>query len=232
MSSISFQVVRALGSGLAALGLCGPAAALDLASPEGQAALQARDRQAVSQANAEKRLQTARAGGADLEEALADNYKEVQLLCDKQFDILRADAARYAKAEARTNVIGSVVALIGSVTAYAPGKTVLMGLGISSAGDGKVASGLTQFFSTKASADRNTLESLQTQYTLVIDRYESVTPEQDNKGGRRAGLLARARGICMGLHVGVPATAPKAEDATPPEAKASEPAAKASGSGG
>jgi hypothetical protein len=147
----------------------------------------------------EAALTSALAVNRGVEASLADVYENVQLLCKAKFDDLEEDHERYAKAEARTNVLGSLVALIGSVTGYAPGKTVLMGIGISSSNSGTVSSGITQFFSNKAAADKTTLVIVRSQLESALDRYDLINAPTDPQGVRRRSILARAKGICMGL---------------------------------
>jgi hypothetical protein len=165
---------------------------------------------ADSQAEVLKTIQTS----SNPEDALAKQYSDLQSLCTAKFDQLVKDQKRYATAEARTNVIGSLLALLGSVTAYAPGKTVLMGLGISSSGSGTVSSGVTQFFSKRSTTDAASLAILQGQLAGIFDRYELVDPGSDPKGTRRSAILSRGTNICLGL---TPAT----ESADPPAQSAS-----------
>lgn len=139
------------------------------------------------------------AGSAGVEDLLAQNYEDLQLLCKKQFDELEQDSERYRKAEARTNLVGNLLALLGSVATYAPGKTLLMGLGISSGSSGSVSSGITQFFSNKSTTDEAKLSILRNQLVLMFDRYDGVEPDRDPTGARRRAIMARAKGICMGL---------------------------------
>lgn len=134
-----------------------------------------------------------------VEDLLAENYDALQQLCKKQFDDLEHDIERYKTAEARTNLFGSLLALLGSVATYAPGKTVLMGLGLSSSSSGSVSSGITQFFSDKSATDETRLAILRNQLVLMFDRYDGVEPERDPTGARRRAIMARAKGICMGL---------------------------------
>lgn len=134
-----------------------------------------------------------------VEDLLAENYDALQQLCKKQFDDLEHDIERYKTAEARTNLFGSLLALLGSVATYAPGKTVLMGLGLSSSSSGSVSSGITQFFSDKSATDETRLAILRNQLVLMFDRYDGVEPERDPSGARRRAIMARAKGICMGL---------------------------------
>lgn len=167
-----------------------------------------------------------------VEDLLAENYDALQQLCKKQFDDLEHDIERYKTAEARTNLFGSLLALLGSVATYAPGKTVLMGLGLSSSSSGSVSSGITQFFSDKSATDETRLAILRNQLVLMFDRYDGVEPERDPTGARRRAIMARAKGICMGLtsldgHAngqtegktdGKPAAAPEAATGTTPAA--------------
>lgn len=136
---------------------------------------------------------------SDLEAKLADAYSELQQLCKERFDALDRDQERYATAEARTNVVGSLLALIGSVTSYAAGKTVLVGLGISSSSSGNVSAGITQFFSKKSAADRATLVVLKSQLEISLDHYDTLDSTNDRTGVRRSRVLSRAKGICLGL---------------------------------
>jgi len=136
---------------------------------------------------------------ASVEDLLSENYDALQQVCKKQFDELERDIERYKTAEARTNLIGNLLALLGSVATYAPGKTVLMGLGISSGSSGSVSSGITQFFSTKSATDETKLSILRNQLVLMFDRYDGVEPDKDPTGSRRRAIMARAKGICMGL---------------------------------
>jgi hypothetical protein len=165
----------------------------------------------------ESELKNALAANRGVETSLAEVYENVQLLCKAKFDDLEDDLERYAASEARTNVLGSLVALIGSVTAYAPGKTVLMGIGISSSNSGTVSSGITQFFSNKAAADKTTLAILRNQLALALDRYDAIEAASDPQGVRRRTVLARAKGICMGL------SSTTAQGASPPASAASGP---------
>jgi hypothetical protein len=144
----------------------------------------------------------------DPEEALAAQYTKLQTLCDAKFQALDADQKRYAAAEKRTNVIGGLISLLGSVTGYAPGKTVLMGLGISSSGSGSISSGITQFFSQRSTTDATNLAILQGQLAQIFDRYEAVDPGTDDSGRRRGGILSRGTNICMGLTPVVDAPTP------------------------
>lgn len=139
------------------------------------------------------------AGSAAVEDLLAQNYEDLQLLCKKQFDELEQDSERYRKAEARTNLAGNLLALLGSVATYAPGKTLLMGLGISSGSSGSVSAGITQFFSNRSATDETKLSILRNQLVLMFDRYDGVEPDRDPTGARRRAIMARAKGICMGL---------------------------------
>lgn len=136
---------------------------------------------------------------AGVEDLLAENYDALQQLCKKQFDDLERDIERYKTAEARTNLLGSLLALLGSVATYAPGKTVLMGLGLSSSSSGTVSSGITQFFSERSATDETRLSILRNQLVLMFDRYDSVEPDRDPTGARRRAIMARAKGICLGL---------------------------------
>ncbi len=145
------------------------------------------------------------ASKANPEDELELQYSQLQSLCAAKVNQLDQDFKRYTSAEARTNVIGSLITLVGSVTAYAPGKVVLMGLGISSSGTGTVASGITQFFSTRSTLDSTALASLQAQLNQVFDRYDSVVPTDDPHGVRRSSILARGTNVCLGL---APAVAP------------------------
>jgi len=164
----------------------------------------------------EATLKRAFSAKTNVENSLAEVYESVQLLCKAKFDELEQDQERYAAAEARTNVLGSLLALLGSVTAYAPGKTVLMGIGLSSSSSGgSVSSGITQFFSNKSAADKTTLSILRNQLALTFDRYDALDPISDPQGTRRATVLARAKGICLGLAPSTP------DSATPPAAPAS-----------
>ena len=130
---------------------------------------------------------------------MAQTYGDLQELCKVQFDTLENDYERYKSAEARTNVLGNLVALLGSVATYAPGKTLLMGLGISSGSSGTVSLSITQFFSTKSGTDQTTLAILRNQLSLALDRCEAIEPANDKFGTRRKTILGRAKGICLGL---------------------------------
>lgn len=149
----------------------------------------------------------------DVEVELTAQYEKLQALCTAKFQALDSDRKRYASAEARTNVIGGLLALVGSVTAYAPGKTVLMGLGISAGSAGTVSSGITQFFSKRSATDATSLAILQGQLAQVFDRYEAVDPGGDNSGRRRSGILSRGTNICLGLTPVVDAPDPPAAPA-------------------
>lgn len=180
---------------------------------------------ATAQATVLQRIQAA----GDPEAALADQYAKLQALCTAKFDALDSDRKRYASAEARTNVIGSLLALVGSVTAYAPGKTVLMGLGISSSSSGTVSSGITQFFSKRSATDATSLAILQGQLAQVLDRYEAVDPGTDPSGRRRSGILSRGTNICLGL---TPAVDPPDKPTDKPPAPAPQPVAPPPATGG
>lgn len=133
------------------------------------------------------------------EAALAETYDDLQKLCAQSFEDLTRDHERYAAAEARTNIIGNFITLLSVVTAYAPGKTILAGIGMASGSPGSVASSTTQFFSNKASADKSTLERLRTELDRALDRYDVIVPATDLLGTRRFNILSRAKGICLGL---------------------------------
>lgn len=138
----------------------------------------------------------------DPEVALAAQYEKLQILCNAKFQALDSDYRRYSAAETRTNVLGAFVSLIGSVTAFAPGKTILMGLGISSSGSGSVTSGITSFFSKRSTEDAASLAILKAQLAQVFDRYDAVDAGSDSKGLRRSGILSRGTSICLGLTPG------------------------------
>lgn len=181
--------------------------------------------------NSESTLKAAIDKSADPEASLAQAYGDLQELCKVQFDTLENDYERYKSAEARTNFLGNVLALLGSVATYAPGKTVLMGLGISSGSSGTVSSSVTQFFSTKSAADQTTLAILRNQLSLALDRYEAIEPANDKKGTRRKTVLGRAKGICLGLTPLAASTPPDTVKTPATEAPAPAPAPATSASG-
>jgi hypothetical protein len=162
----------------------------------------------------ESSLKTAIVGRTNVEERLAATYESLQLLCKAKFDALDQDQERYSAAEARTQVLGGLITLLGSVTSYAPGKTVLTGIGLTSSNSGTVSSGITQFFSRRSTTSKEVLTVLKNQLELTLDRYDSVDPAADVSGTRRMTILARAKGICLGL-------SPSNGSAKPPETPAS-----------
>lgn len=127
-------------------------------------------------------------------------YREVQKDCWSKLIELKTESSSSTKKQAYFNAIGAFVALIGGVIAYAPAKTVLMGIGISSAGGSNSVIGeLSNREGTNKTLSQQNIDDLTAQYSRSITEYKSIVKDEDSTGAKRLDALIDAQSGCMGL---------------------------------
>jgi hypothetical protein len=135
-----------------------------------------------------------------IEDKLILLYKEVQRDCSLQLIGYESQSSRTTRNQAHLNAIGALIALIGGVTVYAPAKTVLMGIGISSAGgSNSVIGDLASNQHDRTTLSQQHIDDLKSQYTKSIAEYKDIKLEADPRGTKRFYTLMDAQAGCMGL---------------------------------
>jgi len=101
-------------------------------------------------------------GGANLANALFDYATKTSSYCGNVVAGLKRQTTELKAKQTRTNAWGVVVALIGGVAAYAPAKTILMAVGISSGNDSNsVLGAVSNSFGTQANVTQKEIDDLQ-----------------------------------------------------------------------
>ncbi|WP_156397956.1 MULTISPECIES: hypothetical protein [unclassified Duganella] len=132
-------------------------------------------------------------------------YMEVQQGCALRLAELQTKRIDGTERQANLNAWGALVTLIGGVTAYAPAKAVLMGVGISSGNNStSVLGGVANSISSEVTLTQSQIEELRRGYLDAIGKYERIRPENDGKGTDRGNALISASAACVGLSRAAP----------------------------
>lgn len=133
------------------------------------------------------------------EEAILDFYGNVQAECALQLNRLETSRDGFAKTKASLTAWGSLVTLIGGVTAYAPAKAILMGVGISSGHDSSVLGGLVGSADDSRVLSQTTIDNLRKGYVAAVTKFNTESSTSDPTGYKRKILIIELRSACVGL---------------------------------
>ncbi len=131
---------------------------------------------------------TSKAGGAGTTDPATE--REVNLYADGVENhcafveqSLTSQINGFTHKEATWNAVGELVTVIGGVTVYAPGKAILIALGISSSGGGNsIIGGLATSDENMIKVAQAQINSVQTNYQASFAKYNDIKPETDKNG--------------------------------------------------